>query len=79
MKESLQHYGGPVWRHLSGSKRWMQRKPSMQSAPWLLKWWHPTACAVPTVLAVIKIPVVSVVVIPNATMISIRAFSITNI
>ena len=55
-----------------------QRKPSMQSAPWFWKWWHPIACAVPTVLAIIKIPAVSVVVTPNATMISIRVFSITN-
>ena len=49
----------------------------MQSAPWLLKWWHPTASAVPTVLVAIKIPVV-IVVVTNAIMTNIRAFSIAN-
>jgi len=50
----------------------------MQSAPRFWKWWHPTACAVPIVLANTKIPADSVVVTPNAKMTSMRIFSITN-
>ena len=49
----------------------------MQSAPWFWKWWHPTACAVPTVFAIIKIPAVTVAV--TAIMNKMRAFFVTNI
>ena len=45
--------------------------------PWFWKWWHPTACTVPTVLAIIKIPAVTVAV--TAIMNNMRAFSITNL